>query len=118
MTPGIETYLHNTQDSDRHREPEHSDHGLRNQSNKPRHLQDIGDRHVPEHLRQLRMRKRERPETEVRGCVGDTTQTELNCMDDLMHDHLAEIVLLLRINGKRTQLPRRTRTSSSATTSE
>ena len=37
------------------------------------------------------------PETEVRRRVGDTPKAELDGVDDLMNDDLAEVVLLLYI---------------------
>ena len=36
------------------------------------------------------MSKTERPQTQVRGCVGNASQTELDRVDGLVHHHLAK----------------------------
>jgi len=51
-----------------------------------------------EHLWELRVSQRQGPETEVRGCVRDASQDELNGFDHLMHEDLTWGMLLIGID--------------------
>lgn len=51
-----------------------------------------------EHLRELRVCQRQGPKTEIRGCVRDASQDELNGFDHLMHEDLTWGMLLIRID--------------------
>jgi len=48
---------------------------------------------VPEHGGELRVRQRQRPEAEVRRGVGHRAQHELDGVDHLVHQHIAELEL-------------------------
>eukprot|EP00327_Prymnesium_parvum_P002439 CAMPEP_0182843862 /NCGR_PEP_ID=MMETSP0006_2-20121128/26429_1 /TAXON_ID=97485 /ORGANISM="Prymnesium parvum, Strain Texoma1" /LENGTH=155 /DNA_ID=CAMNT_0024973713 /DNA_START=458 /DNA_END=921 /DNA_ORIENTATION=- len=48
---------------------------------------------VPEELRELRVREGERPQPQVRGGIRDGAEDELDRVDHLMDDHLAEVLL-------------------------
>mmetsp|Transcript_60123 Transcript_60123/g.158157 ORF Transcript_60123/g.158157 Transcript_60123/m.158157 type:complete len:806 (+) Transcript_60123:399-2816(+) len=58
------------------------------------HLQAHGQGLLEEHQRELLMRQRERPDTEVRRGVRNCTEHELDGLDDLVDEDLAELELL------------------------
>lgn len=89
--------LHNTQDEDREGEPHAEHHKDGNCSKHPsaRIRENTFEGHTPKHLAELGMSEGESPETEVGSSVGDTTEAELNRMDDLMDRDLAKLEALL-----------------------
>mmetsp|Transcript_5955 Transcript_5955/g.13541 ORF Transcript_5955/g.13541 Transcript_5955/m.13541 type:complete len:241 (-) Transcript_5955:1863-2585(-) len=59
------------------------------------HLEtDLHDELLPEHLGQLGVGQRQRPQAQVGGSVGDATQNVLDGVDNLVHHHLTEIEVL------------------------
>jgi hypothetical protein len=87
--------LHETQNPDRQPEPRAAHDGERDPPEDGRGVEEPLENHIPKHLGELRVRERERPEPEVGGGVRDAPEAELDGVDDLVDDHLAEVVLLL-----------------------
>lgn len=56
--------------------------------------------HTPEHLRQLCMGKGKGPQPQVGRRVRDTSEAELNGMNDLVNDNVTEVVAFLE-TGRR-----------------
>ena len=83
--------LHDTENGNREHEPEGKGDDSGHDAHDARHAKHILDCHVPEHLRELRMCERECPKTEVRRRVGDAAEAELDCVDDLVDDHFADL---------------------------
>ena len=89
------THLHDAQDAHRTGKPHQEDeyqHGLANKALEP---QRPLEGHVPEHLGQLRMRKRKRPKTQVRGCMRNAAEAEFDRVNYLVDHYLTEVMLLL-----------------------
>jgi hypothetical protein len=89
------THLHDAKDEHRARKPHQEDKcqsGLAKQALEPEYTR---EGHVPEHLGELCVSKRERPETQVRSRVRDAAEAELDRMNHLVDYHLTKIVLLL-----------------------
>ncbi|KAI3492688.1 hypothetical protein L1887_42606 [Cichorium endivia] len=90
--------LHAAQDGDREAEPEakgeHGGDGTRD----ARHAKHVLDGHGPQHLGQLGVGKRQGPQTEIGGSVGDTAEAELDGVDHLVNDHLADVELVLLLH--------------------
>ena len=87
--------LHHTQDRHRQREPQYPNHHQPNRPANSAPAKRVLDGHAPEHLGELRVRERERPETEVGRRVRDAAEAELDGVDDLVYDHFAEVVVFL-----------------------
>lgn len=85
--------LHDQQDghSEHRKEAKHRD--------QKRHPDSGGDpqtqthHHAPQHLRQLSVSQAEGPETQVRRCVGNATQAELDGVDGLVQQHVGKVKL-------------------------
>jgi len=89
------THLHDAQDEHRAGKPHQENkyqHGLAKKALRPQRPR---ERHVPEHLGQLRMRKRKRPKTQVRGRMRDAAEAEFDRVNYLVDHHLTEVMLLL-----------------------
>lgn len=85
--------LHSDQNTKGHGEPHAKDEDEENNSDKGRSLPVEGalQGHLIQHLRQLGMGEREGPQSQV-GCrVGDTTQTELDRVNDLVNNDISHV---------------------------
>lgn len=90
------THLHETKDTDSKPEPHRTPEDEQGPVKDRLRPEDGLEGHGPKHLRQLRVRERERPEPEVRRRVRNAPEAKLDGVDDLVDHHVAEIVLLLR----------------------
>ena len=89
------THLHDAQDKHRAGKPHQEDKYQHDLAQKALGPQRPCERHVPEHLGQLRMRKRKRPKTQVRGRMRDAAEAEFDRVNYLVDHHLTEVMLLL-----------------------
>lgn len=69
--------LHDDQDSDGKEEPHSEEDEDGDDTSGTSHAEGVGESHGPKHNGELLVSKRQSPETEVRGGVGDTVETEL-----------------------------------------
>jgi hypothetical protein len=68
--------LHDNQDGDGEEEPDGEEDEDGENAGDAGHAEGVGEGHGPEDDRELLVSKRQRPETEVRGSVGDTVEAE------------------------------------------
>ena len=68
--------LHDDQDGDGEEEPDGEEDEDSDDANSTGHGESVGERHGPQHDGELLVSERQSPETEVRGSVGDTVETE------------------------------------------
>lgn len=93
------SHLHHAQDPDRRAEPKEPDNHQTDRPDESRPFHCDPQRHPPQNFRQLSVRQRQRPQTQVTRGVGDAAQAEFNSVDDLVHHDLAEIMLLLKLTA-------------------
>lgn len=87
--------LHDDQYSDSEEEPDNEEEEDDKGTGYTSEGKGVGQGHGPQHNRQLLMGKRQSPKTKVRGGVGNTVETELNGVNDLVNHDLGEFKLLM-----------------------
>ena len=95
------THLHDTQNPHSQRQPQEPHDCERDPPNNTLHAEHIVQGHAPQDFGQLRMRERQRPEPEVRSCVRDASEAELDRVDDLVDHDFAEVVMFLSFGTER-----------------
>jgi hypothetical protein len=87
--------LHDDQNGNSEEEPDDEEEEDDKGTSSSSEGESVSQGHGPQHDRQLLMSKRQSPETQVRSSVGDTVETELDGVDDLVNHDLGEFKLLV-----------------------